>query len=237
MFFRKAGKYLGILYVFYFSFFIVLYFSIFKEYGYANEVYSLNSIFSSFSKIQFLFPALILLYFVNMVAVVKFLVDFFGKRSSMSFYFFYIFSSVFGLLFYSLSFAVVYFPLKKLIVNLKEVSLTEVPVLVAYALVGIFVLLLWKLTTYWKVKARLNYFGKFSGMKFLILPLNGFKFKEFLKFLLFVSVIVGVPFALFIFGILNKSGTFVFIAVILSYLLFPFSKIYIYYLLADKREI
>lgn len=237
MFFRKAGKYLGILYVFYFSFFIVLYFSIFKEYGYANEVYTFRSIFSSFSKLNFLFPAILLLYFVNMVAVVKFLVNFYGKRESLGFYFFYILSSIFGVLFYFLFFSAIYFPLKGLILNLKEISLTEVPVLIAYGLIAITVLMLWKLTTYWKIKARLNYFGKFPGMRFLILPLNGFEFRTFLKFILFVGFIVGVPFLFFLFGILNKSGFLVFVAVVLTYLLFPFSKIYIYYLLADKRDI
>ena len=237
MFFRKAGKYLGMLYIFYFSFFVVLYFSLFKEYGYANEVYNFHSIFSSFSQLNFLFPAIILLYFVDMVAVVRFLVDFSGKRASFGFYLFYIFSSVFGILFYALFFAAVYFPLKKLILDLKEVSLTEVPVLIAYTFIAIVILLLWKLTTYWKVKARLNYFVKSPGIRWLILPLNGFELKGFLKFLFFVSFVVAAPFVFFVFGVLNRSEFSVFVAVILSYLFFPFSKIYIYYLLADKKEV
>ncbi len=237
MFIRKAGKYLNMLYVFYFSFFIVLYFFLFKDYGFANEVYSFDSIFSGFKNINFLASAAILLYFVEMVAVVKFLVNYFGKRESFSFYLFYIFSSLSGFVFYLFFFAIIYLSLKRLILKLKAISLTEIPVLVIYLLIIIFVLILWKIVTYWKIKARLNYFGKFPGLRFLILPLNRFNLKGFIKFLLFVSIIVGLPFVIFIFGILNKSELLIFLAVVLTYILYPFSKLYVYYLLIEKREI
>ncbi len=236
MFFRKAGKYLNMLYIFYFSFLIVLYFFLFKEYGFANEVYTLNSIFSTFKTISFLMPAIILLYFVEMVAVVKFLVNSYGKRESIGYYVFYVISSISGLLFYVFFLVIVYFPIKGFVARLKNVSLTEIPVLVAYSLIVILVLLLWKVVTYWKIKARLNYFGKYPGFKFLILPLNGFSFKDFFKFLLFVSFVVGLPLFIFIMGILNKNEMLVLISVFLSYLLFPFSRLYLYFLLMGSKE-
>ncbi|GEM_PF-2647615 len=239
MFFRKAGKYLTILYVFYFAFFLILYFALFKDFGYANEVYTFKSIFSGMNTIRHLIlPGLILLYFVEMVSIVRFLTDYSGKRFSFSFYLYYVFSSIFGMFFYLLFFAIVYFPFSKLITRLKAVSLTEIPVLVAYSLMFFLVVLLWKLVTYWKIKSRLNYFvGKYPSLKHLILPLNGFDFKSFLKFLLFVTVAVGLPLLFFIAGIINKNHFFVTIAVIFSYIVFPFGKIYVYYFLLDKKEI
>ena len=238
MFFRKAGKYLGVLYFFYFSVFVVLYFSLFEEYGFAEETYSFHAVFSGFKQISgFLAPIIILLYIVTMITVVKFLVNYFEKRESIAFYFYYILSSVFGILFYLLFWAVVYFPFKKFILRLKAVSLTEIPLLIAYVSMAVIVLFFWKLVTYWKIKSRLNYFGKFSSYKFLILPLNGISFSSFLKFFAFVFIVVGLPFFLFLLGILNKGTVFITVSVILSYIFFPFSKLYVYYLLIDKKEI
>ncbi|BBB32840.1 hypothetical protein TTHT_1325 [Thermotomaculum hydrothermale] len=156
MFFRKAGKYLTILYSFYFAFFLILYFALFKEYGYASEVYSFSSIFSSFKELSLGIAAVILFYIVDMVSVVGFLTDFYDKRGSIAYYIYYIFSSIFGLIFYAFTFFIVFTPFKGLIARFKEVSLTEVPLLVTYFSLFILIVFLWKIITYWKIKGSVT---------------------------------------------------------------------------------
>ncbi len=238
MFFRAFGRYLYMLYAFYFSFLLILYFTLFKDYGFANETYTIYSVLEGCHRLNpLIVSALILFYIVNMVAVVRFLTDLSGKRISFSFYLFYILTTISGLFFYALSFYVVYFPLKGLIKRLKEVSLTEIPLVIAYVALFVLVVLLWKVVTYWKIRARLNYFTKFPGFKFLFLPINGLNLKDFLKFVFFVLIVVGTPLFSLFFAVLNKNTYLLFFAIGFSLLVFPFAKLYMYYLLLEKTDV
>jgi len=237
MFFSKARKYLAFFYIFYFFAFLIIYFLLYKDYGFQSEVYSLSSVFASYSQVKILIiPLLISLYILECILTVKFLTDFYGKRESFGYYVFYLITSLSGLFFYGLTVVAVYFPLRNVIKQLKAVSLTEMPLIYIYTVLFLVIVFVWKVVTYWKIKARVNYFGKYPGVKFAVLPLNGFKLGSFLKFLFYVSITVGFPFVLFMFGILNGSYFLIMFALIFSLIVFPFNKLFIYYLLAEKSR-
>ncbi len=237
MFFNKAKRYLLFYYVFYFFSFLILYFMLYRDYGFQSEVYGLGSIFSSYKQVKvLLIPFLIFLYILECFLTVNFLTDYYGKRGSFGYYLFYVVSSVSGLFFYGLAVVAVYYPFKNILTQLKGVSLTELPLLYVYAVMVVVILFLWKIVTYWKIKARINFFGKYPGAKFAVLPLNGFKLGLFVKFLLYLSFAIGFPFVLFVFAVLNKSYGLLIAALFLSFLLFPFNKLFVYHILAEKPK-
>ncbi len=238
MFFRKARKFIFAYYFIYLSFVMLIYFILFKEYGFEHENYTINSLFSQFSKItNLLLPSLIIFYLFSMVVIVKFLVNYTGKRDSITNYIFYIASSISGLFFYFLMFYLIYLPLKKLIIRLKAVSLTEVPIIISYFIAFLLIMLLWKVITYWKISARINYFNHSFSLKYLLLPLNGFNPSKFLKFLSFVVLINGIALLLLFYGVVLHKIILIKIAIFYGILVFPYSHLFVYYLLMDKDRI
>ncbi len=238
MFFRKARNFILTYYSFYLSFLTIIYFTLFKEYGFENEVYTIGSVFKRFAEVSnLLLPSLIIFYLFSMLVIVKFFVNYAGKRDSISNYIFYIASSISGLLFYLLMFFIIYLPFKKLIIRLKAVSLTETPIVISYLIAFLLIMLLWKVITYWKISARINYFSHSSSLKYLLLPLNGFNSSKFLKFLSFVVFINGIALLLLFYGVVLHRIILIKIAIFYGILIFPFSHLFVYYLLMDKDRI